>query len=118
MSPKRPDVGCYYFPNYHRSEPRNAAVHGEGWCEWELVKAMTPRFPGHRQPKVPVLGYTDEAVVSTDFRGDARTSIYDATAGIALNPNFFKLVSWYDNEWGYSNKVLNLIEHMNKVDNE
>ena len=61
MSPKRPDVGCYYFPNYHRSEPRNAAVHGEGWCEWELVKAMTPRFPGHRQPKVPVLGYTDEA---------------------------------------------------------
>ena len=65
-----------------------------------------------------ILGYTDEAVVSSDFYSDPRTSIYDATAGIGLNSNFFKLVSWYDNEWGYSNKVLNLIEHMNKVDNE
>ncbi len=65
-----------------------------------------------------ILGYTEDAVVSSDFYSDSRTSIYDATAGIGLNPNFFKLVSWYDNEWGYSNKVLNLIEHMNKVDNE
>ena len=65
-----------------------------------------------------ILGYTEDAVVSSDFYGDARTSIYDATAGIALNPNFFKLVSWYDNEWGYSNKVLNLIAHMAKVDAE
>ena len=65
-----------------------------------------------------ILGYTEDAVVSSDFYSDSRTSIYDATAGIALNENFFKLVSWYDNEWGYSNKVLNLIEHMNKVDAE
>ena len=65
-----------------------------------------------------ILGYTEDAVVSSDFYSDSRTSIYDATAGIGLNSNFFKLVSWYDNEWGYSNKVLNLIEHMNKVDNE
>ena len=55
-----------------------------------------------------VLGYTDEKVVATDFRGDARTSIFDAEAGIALDKTFVKLVSWYDNEWGYSNKVLEM----------
>lgn len=65
-----------------------------------------------------ILGYTDEPVVSSDFYSDPRTSIYDATAGIQLNPHFFKLVSWYDNEWGYSNKVLSLIEYMNQKDNE
>ena len=65
-----------------------------------------------------ILGYTDEAVVSSDFYSDPRTSIYDATAGIGLNSNFFKLGSWYDNEWGYSNKVLNLIQHMVEVDNK
>ncbi|OPX43868.1 glyceraldehyde-3-phosphate dehydrogenase A [Ruminiclostridium hungatei] len=63
-----------------------------------------------------ILGYTEDAVVSTDFIHDARTSIFDAEAGIALNGNFVKLVSWYDNEWGYSNKVVSLIEHMAKVD--
>jgi len=62
-----------------------------------------------------ILGYTEDAVVSTDFTGDARTSIFDAEAGIALNGNFVKLVSWYDNEWGYSNKVVELIQHMAKV---
>ncbi|MBO7720939.1 MAG: type I glyceraldehyde-3-phosphate dehydrogenase [Kiritimatiellae bacterium] len=55
-----------------------------------------------------VLGYTDEAVVSTDFRGDARTSIFDVKAGIQLDPTFVKVCSWYDNEWGYSNKVLEM----------
>ncbi|HEX2586266.1 MAG TPA: type I glyceraldehyde-3-phosphate dehydrogenase [Steroidobacteraceae bacterium] len=55
-----------------------------------------------------ILGYTDEKVVATDFRGDARTSIFDAEAGIALDKTFVKLVSWYDNEWGYSNKVLEM----------
>jgi len=64
-----------------------------------------------------ILGYTDEQVVSSDFTTDPRTSIFDAKAGIMLNPNFVKLVSWYDNEWGYSNKVLMLISHMSKVDN-
>ena len=65
-----------------------------------------------------ILGYTEDMVVSSDFIGDARTSIFDAKAGIMLNPNFVKLVSWYDNEWGYSNKVLMLIQHLAKVDAE
>ncbi len=65
-----------------------------------------------------ILGYTEDAVVSSDFLTDPRTSIYDATAGIGLNDHFFKLVSWYDNEWGYSNKVLDLIKHTVKVDAE
>ncbi len=62
-----------------------------------------------------VLGYTEDAVVSSDFLGDARTSIFDAKAGIALTDTFVKVVSWYDNEIGYSNKVLELIAHMKKV---
>jgi glyceraldehyde 3-phosphate dehydrogenase len=65
-----------------------------------------------------ILGYTDEAVVSSDFYRDPRTSIFDATAGIMLNDHFVKLVSWYDNEWGYSNKVLDLIARMVSVDNK
>jgi glyceraldehyde 3-phosphate dehydrogenase len=65
-----------------------------------------------------ILGYTEDAVVSTDFVSDPRTSIFDAKAGIMLNENFVKLVSWYDNEWGYSNKVLTLIKHMVEVDNK
>jgi glyceraldehyde 3-phosphate dehydrogenase len=59
-----------------------------------------------------ILGYTEDAVVSTDFLTDPRTSIFDAEAGIALNNNFHKVVSWYDNEWGYSNKVVDLITHI------
>ena len=61
-----------------------------------------------------VLGYTEHKVVATDFRGDARTSIFDADAGIALDPTFVKLVSWYDNEWGYSNKVLEMVRVVTK----
>ena len=57
-----------------------------------------------------ILGYTDEKVVATDFRGDPRTSIFDAEAGIALDDTFVKLVSWYDNEWGYSNKCLEMVK--------
>lgn len=63
-----------------------------------------------------VLGYTDEEVVSTDFQGDRRSSIFDAGAGIELNSNFFKIVSWYDNEWGYSNRVVDLMMMMAKKD--
>lgn len=63
-----------------------------------------------------ILGYTEDEVVSTDFIHDSRTSIFDAKAGIALTDTFVKLVSWYDNEWGYSNKVVDLILHMAKVD--
>src|SRR6186713_456943 len=61
-----------------------------------------------------ILGYTDEKVVATDFRGDARTSIFDADAGIALDDTFVKLVSWYDNEWGYSNKCLEMVRVVSK----
>ncbi len=61
-----------------------------------------------------ILGYTEDQVVSNDFIGDSRTSIFDAGAGISLNDNFVKLVTWYDNEWGYSNKVVDLIEHISK----
>lgn len=64
-----------------------------------------------------IMGYTEDAVVSQDFRGDNRSSIFDAKAGIALNNNFVKLVSWYDNEYGYSCRVIDLLQHMNKVDN-
>ncbi len=63
-----------------------------------------------------ILGYTEDDVVSTDFVGEYCTSVFDAKAGIALNDNFVKLVAWYDNEWGYSNKVLDLISHMSTVD--
>ncbi|MCA9406455.1 MAG: type I glyceraldehyde-3-phosphate dehydrogenase, partial [Candidatus Omnitrophica bacterium] len=59
-----------------------------------------------------ILGYTEDQVVSNDFLGDARTSIFDAGAGISLNDNFVKVVSWYDNEWGYSCKVVDLILHI------
>ena len=65
-----------------------------------------------------ILGYTDEDVVSSDFYTDPRTSIFDSKAGIMLNDQFVKLVSWYDNEWGYSNKLLDLIKHMSSVDHK
>ena len=64
-----------------------------------------------------IMGYTNEDVVSTDFIGDSRTSIFDAGAGIMLNDTFVKVVGWYDNEWGYSSKVIELINHMSSVDN-
>ena len=63
-------------------------------------------------PLKGVLAYTDEDVVSSDFVGESHTSVFDAKAGIALNDNFVKIVAWYDNEWGYSNKVVELIRHM------
>ena len=62
-----------------------------------------------------VLGYTEDAVVSNDFIGDARTSIFDAGAGIQLSPTFVKVVSWYDNEMGYSHKVVDLVEYIDSV---
>jgi glyceraldehyde 3-phosphate dehydrogenase len=61
-----------------------------------------------------VLGYTEDKVVATDFRGDTRTSIFDADASIALDPTFVKIVSWYDNEWGYSNKCLEMVRVVSK----
>lgn len=74
---------------------------------WDQIKqAMKKASEG---PLKGILGYTEDPVVSTDFLGDPRTSIFDAGAGIALNDTFVKVVSWYDNEWGYSNKVIDLI---------
>ena len=64
-----------------------------------------------------ILGYTEDMVVSSDFLGDARTSIFDANAGVYLTDTFVKVVTWYDNEWGYSNKLVDLIRHMATVDN-
>ena len=65
-----------------------------------------------------ILGYTEEPLVSSDFMSDNRASIFDAEAGIMLSPTFVKLVAWYDNEWGYSNKCLDLASKMFKVDNK
>ena len=79
----------------------------------EICAAMKKASEGELKG---ILGYTDEQVVSSDFLGDTRTSIFDAKAGIALTDTFVKVVSWYDNEIGYSNKVLDLIEHMYSVD--
>ena len=62
-----------------------------------------------------ILGYTEDQVVSSDFIGDPRTSIFDAQAGIMLNANFVKIVAWYDNEWGYSSKLLDMIAYMDTV---
>ena len=62
-----------------------------------------------------ILAYTEEAVVSSDFNGDSHTSIFDAGAGIALNSTFVKIVAWYDNEWGYSNKIIDLISYIDSV---
>lgn len=62
-----------------------------------------------------ILGYTEEGVVSQDFVGDVRTSIFDADAGMELNPRFFKIISWYDNECGYSNKLIDLAKHVNQL---
>ena len=81
----------------------------------EICKAMKQASEGELKG---VLGYTDEDVVSSDFLGDPRTSIFDAKAGIALTDTFVKVVSWYDNEMGYSHKVLDLIEHMYSVDHK
>ena len=78
----------------------------------EICAAMKEASEGELKG---VLGYTEDSVVSSDFLGDTRTSIFDAKAGIALTDTFVKVVSWYDNEIGYSNKVLELIAHMKKV---
>jgi len=77
----------------------------------EICAAMKKASEGELKG---VLGYTDEAVVSTDFRGDARTSIFDVKAGIQLDSTFVKVCSWYDNEWGYSNKVLEMVRVISK----
>jgi len=78
----------------------------------EIKKAMKDASEGELKG---ILGYTEDEVVSEDFKGDARTSIFDAKAGIALSNNFVKVVSWYDNEWGYSNKLIDLVQQIGKL---
>ena len=78
----------------------------------EIKKAMKDASEGELKG---ILGYTEDEVVSEDFKGDARTSIFDAKAGIALSNNFVKVVSWYDNEWGYSNKLIDLVQEIGKL---
>ena len=82
----------------------------------EIKKVMKEASESDRYKGI--IGYTEDAVVSSDFIHDSRTSIFDASAGIMLTDTFVKLVAWYDNEWGYSNKVVDLIEYMAKVDAE
>ena len=77
----------------------------------EICAAMKAASEGELKG---ILGYTDEAVVATDFRGDSRTSIFDVKAGIQLDPTFVKVCAWYDNEWGYSNKVLEMAKVITK----
>lgn len=78
----------------------------------QIKKAMKEASEGELKG---ILGYTEDAVVSNDFLGDPRTSIFDADAGISLNDHFVKVVSWYDNEWGYSNKVVDLVQYIDTV---
>ena len=72
------------------------------------AKSESPEFKG-------IMGYTEDEVVSTDFQGDSRSSVFDAKAGIMLTSTFVKLVSWYDNEWGYSNRLVELAMHVDSV---
>ena len=83
-------------------------------ASYETIKATVKK--ASEGPLKGILAYTEDDVVSTDFIGEEATSVFDAKAGISLNDNFVKLVAWYDNEWGYSNKVVDLISHMAKID--
>ena len=87
----------------------------EKGATYEEIKAAMKAASESEQFK-GIIGYTEDKVVSSDFYTDPRTCIFDADAGISLNEHFVKLVAWYDNERGYSNKLLNLVEHMAKVD--
>lgn len=81
--------------------------------DYEAIKAAMKKASENELKGI--LGYTEDEVVSSDFIGDARTSIFDAKAGIMLNANFVKIIAWYDNEWGYSCKLLDMIAYMNTV---
>jgi glyceraldehyde 3-phosphate dehydrogenase len=89
-------------------------VRTEKSATWAEVKAVLKKASESGDLK-GVLGYTEEAVVSQDFVSEPMTSIFDAEASIALNDNFFKLVSWYDNEYGYSTKLVDLATHISSL---
>ena len=114
-----------YYKRYFGTIQKSAGL--PSWVKWthhsdvnlakpatyaEICAAMKEASEGELKG---ILGYTEDAVVSSDFLGDTHTSIFDAKAGIALTDTFVKVVSWYDNEIGYSNKVLDLIAHMASV---
>merc|ERR1719262_1451631 len=86
----------------------------EKGASYDEIKAVLKK--ASEGPLKGILGYTEDDVVSTDLNGDTHSSIFDAKAGISLNANFVKLVSWYDNEWGYSRRVLDLLSYIAKVD--
>jgi glyceraldehyde 3-phosphate dehydrogenase len=86
----------------------------EKGASYDEIKAVIKKAA--EGPLKGILGYTEDEVVSTDLNGDTHSSIFDAKAGISLNNNFVKLVSWYDNEWGYSRRVLDLLSYIAKVD--
>merc|ERR1719484_413014 len=81
---------------------------------YEEIKALC-KAAAEKPEYKGVFGYTEDQVVSTDFQGDSRSSIFDANAGIMLTSTFVKLVSWYDNEWGYSNRLVELAMHVDSV---
>ena len=94
-----------------------AFIRGQGCMPTSAEASPSNHSPlSAAHPSSQVLGFTDEDVVSTDFVTDPHSSIVDAKAGLMLSPTFVKLVSWYDNEWGYSNRVVDLIRHMDKVE--
>ncbi|XP_071946168.1 glyceraldehyde-3-phosphate dehydrogenase-like isoform X2 [Antedon mediterranea] len=86
-------------------------------ASYDEIKALMKKASESKEMK-GIMGYTEDEVVSMDFRGDSRSSIFDAGAGIALSPKFVKLVSWYDNEFAYSLRVVDLISHMASVDSQ
>ncbi|EDX06074.1 GD10219 [Drosophila simulans] len=83
-------------------------------ASYDEIKAKVEE--ASKGPLKGILGYTDEEVVSTDFLSDTHSSVFDAKAGISLNDKFVKLISWYDNEFGYSNRVIDLIKYMQSKD--
>jgi glyceraldehyde 3-phosphate dehydrogenase len=85
-------------------------------ASYEQIKAVVKHASENEMKGI--LGYTEDEAVSSDFVGDIRSSIFDAGAGISLNPNFVKLISWYDNEFGYSNRVVDLITYIYGVDHK
>ncbi|KAJ6185308.1 hypothetical protein N7519_006609 [Penicillium mononematosum] len=89
----------------------------EKGASYDEIKAVVKAASENGELK-GILGYTEDQIVSTDLNGDDRSSIFDAAAGIALNANFIKLVSWYDNEWGYSRRVVDLISYIAGVDGQ
>jgi glyceraldehyde 3-phosphate dehydrogenase len=91
--------------NTRWTQQAKSCLHRQGGGHKDICAAMKAASEGSMKG---VLGYTEEKVVSTDFRGEVCTSVFDANAGIALDSTFIKVVAWYDNEWGYANKCLEM----------